>query len=775
MSHVREQSEENTWRRLHLGALLAHVALTLLFTWPLLLNLLPGAPLQTPGIIIEDRDQNLWNLWWMREAIFSGQNPFYTYHIYYPEGASLLFHTLNFFNGLVAIPLLGFLSLTDIYNLLVIFSFAMTGWGAFLLVHYLTRNRWGALVGSVVFAYSAYHIATMRGLLQLISLEWVPFFVLVLLVAVRSPDRLSRHNVGDWLLKRCLPAAGTLLLVTLVDWYYTMHALILAGLLAAYFSVRWAIRRTTSKGASLEPLLRVSACVGLWAVLASPLLVPTLQEQRSRPYTLPSRQEQIANSADLVAFFQPTRDNKLWGRQFDRRDWPFGDNRYEVYLTYTGLVLAGIGLLPLSRRRQVDQDEQAVEGDRRPSRRFWAVSALVFFVLALGPVLQVGGSIVRNPLDSAQPLGLPYAWLEGLPGFSVSRSPDRFTMPLTLCLGVLAGYGTAALAARFSGERKAAGNGQGGQRARVAVAFAAIGLITLELFPFPYPQIGAQRPAWYSQLAREPGEFSVLELPPQDEYWHGAFRMYNATAHGRPIFGGYISREYPHPFVARTSGYRDLVFGDEGGDLFADSRDEWLSALQQYRTRYVVLQKVRLPEVRGEGEAQDVDPWRRSIQRVLGITSPEHEDEELAAYRVPEPGSLVPFLSLGDGWYPRETGPNGPFRWTEGTAALRIDSPAQASYVLAFRATTIGEPRLLRISYEGSAVFEEPVGALTDYAVPLNVPVGASSLKIESPGGTVSPADLGQATDPRQLGFAFLEVRLEPAAAHQQESTGALK
>jgi hypothetical protein len=778
------QSNKSIWRRWHLGALLAHLGLSVLFTWPLLLNLWPGAPSQTPGIIVEDRDQNLWNLWWVREAVFSGQNPFYTYHLYFPEGASLYFHTLNLFNGLLAIPLLPFLSLTTVYNLIVLFSFALTGWGAYLLVSYLCRDRWGALIGSTLFAYSAYHIATMRGLLQLISLEWVPFFVLALLLAGASPRLLSRENVPAWLLKRCLPAACALLLVTLVDWYYTLHVLMLAGLLVLYFLLRWALGKARNTAAptvqsSLQGAARIGACILLWAVLASPLLAPTLLEQRARAYTLPSREEQIANSADLLAFFQPTRDNKLWGRQFDRRDWPFGNNRYEVYLTFTGLALVLTGLLPFARRRPSEALHSNAEGEREeepalPGRSFWAGAGLVFFVLALGPVLQVGGAQVRNPLSGDQPLAMPYSWLEDLPVINVSRSPDRFTMPLTLCLGVLAGYGAAGLA------RTLAGRARGGalrsdapgapslnrsdrrtDRMGAVVAIAAIGLVTIELFPFPYPQIAAERPDWYSQLAQEEGEFTVFELPPQDEYWHGAFRMYNATAHGRPIFGGYLSRDYPHPFVRRTPGYRDLAYGDEGGDLFADSRAEWLSALQLYRTRYVVLQKVRLPGIANENETQDLDPWRLTIQRVLGITDPEHEDEQLVAYRVPAPVNIVPYLSLGDGWYPREEGPNGPFRWTGASAVLRIDAPEAGAYELMFRATTIGDARPMRITYRGASIFEEQVGALTDYVVPLNVQAGASFLTIESPVGTVSPQGLGQGDDPRQLGFALLEVRLE--------------
>src|SRR5262249_3836757 len=151
------------------------------FTWPLVTNFLPGAGTLVPGVMLEDRDQNLWNLWWVRDALLRGHNPFVTDMLYWPTPVSLYYHTLNIFNGLLAVPLLSVFSLTTTYNIIVLFSFVVAGYGAFLLVHYVCGNRWAALVGSVVFAYSAYHIATMRSLLQLISLEWVPFFVLFLL------------------------------------------------------------------------------------------------------------------------------------------------------------------------------------------------------------------------------------------------------------------------------------------------------------------------------------------------------------------------------------------------------------------------------------------------------------------------------------------------------------------------------------------------------------------------------------------------------------------
>ena len=763
----------NLWQRWHLGALLAHALLTAFFTWPLLLNFLPGADALTPGLIIEDRDQNLWNLWWVREAVLSGRNPFVTDYIYHPDGVSLYFHTLNVFNGLLAVPLLSIFSLATTYNLIVFVSFAVTGWGAFLLVHYLCGNRWAALVGSVVFAYSAYHIATMRGLLQLISLEWVPFFVLALLWATYAPPWSQARDIGRWALRRALPAGVALFLVSLVDWYYTMYALMMVALLGLYQVGRFVYERATLQSPRKphlwrdlgQPLTRIGICLFVWGALVSPILIPTLNELRQERYMVPSSNEAVANSADLLAFFQPSRDNRLWGRNFDRRDWEFGNNLYEVYLTYTALILVGVGLFA-----KTQSAEMRMENDGRvdritthsalPSRWFWAGGALLFFFLALGPTLQVGGERTGFPM--------PYSLLERVPALNISRSPDRFAMPLTLCLGVLAGYGTNRLMRWLETRRQTMDNAVRSTHYSTRslhvsgplIALPAIALIALELAPVPYPQQPAETPRWYSSLKAEAGDFTVFELPPQDEYWHGAFRMYYATTHGRPIFTGYISREYGHPFIENTPGYMTLVSLDGEGDMLEAGREEGLSALDLYQTRYVVLQKDRLPDI--TERLVDVSKWRVSIERVLGSAPPTYEDEQLAAYRVPEPPQRVPFLSIGVGWEPREVGPNGPFRWMSAEATLLIDAPTRAETTLRFRATTIGPPRRFVLRHGDAIIFDERVSALREYAVQLDLPGGKSVLHLSSPEGTVSPRQLGLGEDRRELGFALLDVKLEP-------------
>jgi hypothetical protein len=759
----RPTQKVGLWQRWHLGALLAHVGLAVLFTWPLVLNFLPGSGTTVPGFMIEDRDQNLWNLWWTRHALLEGHNPFVTNLIWYPTPISLYYHTLAVFNGILATPLMFLFSLTTTYNIIVLFSFVMSGYGAFLLVQYICGNRWAALVGSVVFAYSAYHIATMRSLLQLISVEWVPFFLLFFLMAVFAPAWRTRGDFIRWLWTRALPAGISLFLVSLVDWYYTMYSFMLVGLIAFYLLVRYIWEGTRQQAAPefrssvLLPWGRIALCVGLYIVFISPVLIPTIQELRATSYMVPAPNAALTHSADLLAFFQPMRGHRLWGQFFLNRDeWPFGSERYEVYFTYTGLFLAAVALFA-TRALRPQRSEDATEAPRDirlPGKWFWAACTLLFFGLALGPVLQVNGKQIDwlfSPL-------MPYKLIENFPIVNISRSPDRFDMPLTLCLAVLSGYGLNVLMSRWLPRFTQARRG-------AFLSIGAIALIALELFPFPYPQLTAEVPRWYYELAKEPGDFSILELPPQDDYWHGAYRMYFQTVHGKAIFGGYISRDFPHPFLTSTPGYQELTYSDGSGDLFAPDRDTWLAAFQRYNTRYIVLQKTRAPHRTG-GPPVDVSASRAAVHAVLGAdVRPYYEDDQLEVYRVPPPTRSEPLMSVGDGWEPREVGPNGSFRWMHDRATLQIDAPQATNAFLSFKAAGLGPPRRLQIYHGDQLVFEGSVSALEALTTtgPLGIPQGVSTLTFVSPDGTISPAELGLGNDSRRLGFAILDVKLEPA------------
>ena len=84
--------------------------------------------------------ESIWDIWWVNKAITElHQMPWHTSYVLYPFGVSLLGHTLNPFNGILALPLLRLLSLVQAYNAIVVFSFVAAGFTAFLLAYHISR------------------------------------------------------------------------------------------------------------------------------------------------------------------------------------------------------------------------------------------------------------------------------------------------------------------------------------------------------------------------------------------------------------------------------------------------------------------------------------------------------------------------------------------------------------------------------------------------------------------------------------------------------------
>ena len=113
----------------HGAVLLAYLLLTLVMTWPLALQFTTAIPGDS-----FDGWQNYWNLWWVKLALVErNQSPYTTDLLYYPTGVGLYFHTLNPFNGLVTLPVQLVAGLIAAYNMVVLISWVLAGYGTYLL------------------------------------------------------------------------------------------------------------------------------------------------------------------------------------------------------------------------------------------------------------------------------------------------------------------------------------------------------------------------------------------------------------------------------------------------------------------------------------------------------------------------------------------------------------------------------------------------------------------------------------------------------------------
>src|SRR5439155_20765820 len=166
----------------HVWALLAYFVLALVVTYPAVLHFTTAVP----GDLIADRDQNLWNLWWVREALFRPTNPFQTDLLYYPYGVSLYYHTLGLPQALIGLLPQLLLSLPAAYNTVLLSAFTLSGYGAFRLAVMYTQKPLASFLGGLVFAFTPYTLDALKGQLEVLSVQWMPMYAEAWLRAMRG-------------------------------------------------------------------------------------------------------------------------------------------------------------------------------------------------------------------------------------------------------------------------------------------------------------------------------------------------------------------------------------------------------------------------------------------------------------------------------------------------------------------------------------------------------------------------------------------------------------
>jgi hypothetical protein len=589
------------WVR-HLAVLVGFLLLAILGTWPLATQFTTAVP--GGG----DAWQHLWNLWWMRQALTQPTDPFFTNALYYPNGVSLLFHTLVPLESTLTVPfqLLG-VDLVPLYNSVLLGSFVLAGYGTWLLVRDLTGHAGAALVAGFAFAFCPYHLGHLLGHMNLASLQWIPFYLWALFRACGAPGspfnftaQTQRKEDGDdkglgeggnkapspqtrntqhatdnpqsathkgnpagfrnpqW---RWAALAGLFLAAN--GWTEWIYVAFLGVFTVGYVVWRagvdgqlWAGRRAW--GAFAARLLIVGVVFG---ALGGPLLIRTAAAQAGQTWMRFPPRETLIYSSDLVDSFVPSGLHPILGepaRALERQQPERNTAERSVFLGYTALLLA-LGALAWGR------PQRAVA--------FWATAATVAWVLTLGPILHAAGRSTFTAFGVTMPL--PYLLLYNyVPGFSVMRVPTRFIVLASLALAVLAGYALAALARRWPRPRWTA------LAVLATVAMAADFLI----IPNPLARAGYQIP-FYAQVAQEPGHFALLELPlrPMSDY------LAYQTVHGKPLVYGYLSRQPPDPFVDSTPALHYLLNTTPPDALTPAEAAQDAQALRAANIRYVIV------------------------------------------------------------------------------------------------------------------------------------------------------------------------------------------
>ena len=649
----------------HLAALVLYLLLTVVFTWPLALHLADAIP--GDGF---DGWQNYWNLWWIKQALVDRlSNPLAVDLLYAPTGVTLYFHTLNPFNGLSTLPVQLAWGLIPAYNAVVLFSWVLGGYGMFLLSRWVLLTQggrgqagwWGPFLAGLVYTFSPFHMAHLLGHMQVMSLQWMPFYSLALL---RS---LERARLGrPW--HRSAGLAGLYLVFTgLCDWYFVLYLFLFTGLAVLW---SWLAPPGRPRLAGLMRLVWPPLLSGLlFALLLSFWLIPMVGEAlRFRFMVRPSSDLYIL-SVSVSDFLIPSRLHTLWrpasftwsGNQIA----PVSERT--VAIGYVALGLAAAAWLWARR-----------------SAGFWLLVAFSFGLLALGPQMHwgnIGWEQIPPAVQRGEEVasGSPYGVLNQLiPFMRISRSVSRFAVMVQLSLAVLAGLGGALLLRRL----------RGGWAAGVAGLLLA--LLIFEYWVAPYPLSPPDTPAYYNELAADPDPRALLNLPMN--YDRPGYLLYQ-TVHGKPLTAAYISRDDPRTLVERLPLLQH--FRHLGPDILADDPVEVApSLLADLGVGTVVLDRYKMP---GGMERTYTEALASAI---FAGQSPVYVDERITVYKVAEPGAVRPYLGLGAlHWGPLQTEGGRRSRTLLGSpAALQIHHPpAQGEVTLHYRSTA-GAALVLRVA-----------------------------------------------------------------------------
>jgi hypothetical protein len=498
----------------------AALAIAVVMTWPLARGLdRLGRTTTMDGLY------SIWNVAWVAHALVSDPLDLFNANIFYPHRDALAYSESNLVAGIVAVP--AWVATRNAYaahNTAVLFAFASTLLGTWLLARHLTGNSAAAAASAVMFAFCPYFYSHSAHI-QLLMAGGIPVSMLALHRLVDGPSIARGVALGAALAVQALACA-----------YYGIFAGLMVGYGVLFFAVSRAHWRAPHFWISVA-IAAVTACA-----IVLPLFLPYLDLQRSSGFgrLLDEARRYSATWPSYLA--SPAHAHRPLLTLARSSGWHVGEVLFPGFLAIAlGTAGAVSGLrtthggteLPPCRNRET--------------------------VLLYG---SLGGLALWASFGPAA--GLYAVLYRVVPLFTFLRAPSRFGMLVALILSLLSALALNRIA-MFRTRHAAA--------AALVVVVLAIG--ELNVAPFPWERALPVSPN-YAVLAGMPrgvlaefpfyGERSAFPL-------HAQY-MVLSTTHWMPLVNGY-SDHIPADF--RETAF--VLDSFPSTDTFA--------ILQKYRVRYL--------------------------------------------------------------------------------------------------------------------------------------------------------------------------------------------
>lgn len=454
------------------------IVLTVINTYPLILHINTHAAGHS-----EDHFQNMWNFWWMNKSVFDlKQNPYFSQYIFYPDGASLVLHTLSPISSLISIPLQHLLdnNLVLTYNLIFIFTIALVGLSMHTLAYYLTKNHFASFMAGYLLAFSPYMLEHAMGHLNLIAIYFLPLYILFL---IKLKNNQSIKNI-IWL--------ALFAILTFYTDFYQMIFLF-------FFTIIYLIYRLIFDrvGLNKKYFLSLFFVVLIILIFTSPLLIKSTEAFFSNKFT--PNHDIYYWSPDILTFFT-VGPNSPFYRIAGHVKANNQNIENQNYIGLTVLFLLIIGFIRI-----------------KSNTKFWYFSAAAFFIFSLGSILKISGHDLFT---------LPYYYIFKIfPFISIS---SRFMALFYISTAVICAFSIKYLLAKTDLKIK-----------KVTLGATVFLLVFLEFQIVPFKLTAVNVPEFYYKINNDPEEYVIADATIVE---HNGLGMYYQTIHQKKILAGYISR-----------------------------------------------------------------------------------------------------------------------------------------------------------------------------------------------------------------------------------------
>ena len=572
----------------------------------------------------------------VRHNILSFSNPFaMTSQVLYPFGWRYALDDVAPINGFYFLFLRNFLDVHQSFIVIVLLSIWLNGLCMYYLLRILQIPRLIAYIAAIIFAYTPFVSLRLPAHPTYIALYLFPLTSICVIKLLHTPQTALKGKI-----KWSIALGLSFVLFTLTNLYFTVMCGIMALLLFIFFyktSIHIFKKNWT--------YLLIGVCTAALILLPWLTEVSSIISRRSidKPKNI---YDMITFSADLITIFIPSSLNPFYRYIVNLlgQRHTYIQNIFENF-TYPGaLILYGLVAYVIF-KKSLPRELKAL-----------SLTIVSFFILTLGPTLQIFGNNTHLPL--------PYLAIAYTPLLQMVRSPGRFIVPFIFLSTIVLAF---ILQFLLKNKTKP-------QQYIFLTFIFIICMIDQTIQMQPPPQVDLPIKI-YDYLAQQE-ETPLLEIPfsirdsiKNYGHYHTHWSSYATLFHHHPIYGIYAGRVPNTIYAYYTKNpllnplARIVDINENDSKTIADSikKDQMIEALNIYDVRYSVLKMNEPFSTDSARLLTDTGFIKIKTDKMYSLWQRQPTHKEIPFIKF---DSTYPEILMGDGWSPAEPGEKA--RWMMG-------------------------------------------------------------------------------------------------------------